>query len=181
MPSHVTSAYGEVRQQDEVALVQWLKAEGRRVAMAGDGINDAPALAAAHVGIAMGTGTDVAMSSAQVRLVKGDLTGIVRARRLSEATVANMRQNLTFAFIYNAIGVPIAAGVLYRLKGLLLNPMIAGDELGVGGGQWTAAGIGMDELTRARVTHLMRNPAAGSAMTPRARPRSVRVGSASPN
>ena len=121
----VDDVQAEVLPEQKAATVARLQAEGRRVAMAGDGINDAPALAQTDIGIAMGTGTDVAIESAGITLLKGDLGGLVRARRLSKATMRNIRQNLFLAFVYNLLGVPIAAGVLYPFTGTLLSPIVA--------------------------------------------------------
>src|SRR5207247_5906974 len=123
---HIDDFRAEVMPQEKIDMVDTLRSQGAIVAMAGDGINDAPALAAAHVGIAMGTGTDVAIESAGITLVKGNLMGIAKAIHIGRAVMRNIRQNLFFAFVYNALGVPIAAGVLYRFFGLLLSPMIAG-------------------------------------------------------
>ena len=118
--------HAELKPEDKADFVVRLKASGARVAMAGDGINDAPALAASDVGLAMGTGTDVAIESAGITLTRGDLSAVVRARRLAEATMSNVRQNLFFSFLFNGIGLPIAAGVLYPPFGILMSPMFAG-------------------------------------------------------
>jgi Cu+-exporting ATPase len=149
----IDEVHADVQPQDKSKVVADLGGQGRTVAMAGDGINDAPALAQASVGLAMGTGTDVAMESAGITLLSGDLMGIVRARALSKATMGNIRQNLVFAFIYNGIGIPVAAGVLYPFFGLLLSPMLAAAAMAL-----SSVSV-ISNAARLRMVHLDGQPA----------------------